>query len=67
VNLIQGRLSDVVPFLDQLTYGDHLPEAVHQHRLAWRQEMQTTIWAGLVEDVEESNAETSQSAGAGPA
>jgi hypothetical protein len=49
VNLIQGKLSDVVEFLDRLTYGDSLPEEVEATRAAWRKRMQNTYWGDLVD------------------
>ncbi len=48
VNLIQGKLTDVVEFLDQLTYGEKLPEEVQKNRASWRKEMQNTQWGNLV-------------------
>ena len=48
VNLIQGKLTDVVQFLDRLTYGDNLSEEVRANRAEWRKQMQDTHWAGLV-------------------
>lgn len=54
VNLIQGQLTDVVPFLDQLTYANHLPPEILEQRRKWREEMQTTYWADLVRQDEGS-------------
>ena len=39
VNLIQGRLTDVVQFLDELTYGDQIPKVMKQTREVWRERM----------------------------
>ena len=61
VNLIQGQLTDVVLFLDQLSYGCHLPSDVEQQRTKWRQEMDRTIFADLVEGETGENGEKSQS------
>ena len=36
VNLIGGRVGDVIAFLDQLTYGENLPPELEQNLHAWR-------------------------------
>lgn len=38
VNLIQGKLSDVEAFLDELTYGDAVPAKARERRATWREE-----------------------------
>jgi hypothetical protein len=48
VNLIQGKIVDVVEFLDELTYGDNMPEEIQINRAAWRRKMQSTRWGDLV-------------------
>lgn len=48
INLIQGKLVDIVEFLDQLTYGDHLPSDVQTNRAAWREEMGQTYWGDSI-------------------
>jgi hypothetical protein len=37
VNLIQGKLSDVEAFLDELTYGEAVPVKARDRRAAWRE------------------------------
>jgi len=47
VNLIEGRLSDVVPFLDELSYGKGIPREADANRQAWRatlDEMRERDW-----------------------
>ena len=36
VNLIEGRMHDIVEFLDNLTYGEHLPYEVKARQAKWR-------------------------------
>jgi hypothetical protein len=55
VNLIEGKLPDVVQFLDELTYGQKTPEDLRERLVDWRGEMRRTFWRDLVgsdEDVE---------------
>jgi hypothetical protein len=44
VNLIQGKLGDVVQFLDQLTYGQGTTEGLEENRAAWLEEMAKIPW-----------------------
>ena len=39
-NLIEGRMKDIVPFLDRLSYGDDIPPDVAQTRQEWRRKWQ---------------------------
>ncbi|NKB68596.1 MAG: hypothetical protein GKR89_16155 [Candidatus Latescibacteria bacterium] len=44
VGLIEGKLKDVMPFLEKLTYGDHVPAEVQATRLAWRKKWDDNGW-----------------------
>jgi ribosomal protein L37AE/L43A len=48
-NLIEGKMTDIVAFLDQLSYGDHVPPDVEARRAEWRIKRQRAeaIWGGL--------------------
>jgi hypothetical protein len=36
VGLIEGKMKDIMPFLDKLSYGTHVPAGVEQTRAEWR-------------------------------
>jgi len=36
VGLIEGKMKDIMPFLDELSYGEHLPAGVQATRMEWR-------------------------------
>jgi hypothetical protein len=44
VNLIQGKLTDVIQFLDELTYGKQTTEGLKKNRAAWLEEMAKIPW-----------------------
>ena len=44
VNLIEGRVPDVVRFLDELTYGRGTSSAMIDHRAAWRDKIDRIDW-----------------------
>jgi endogenous inhibitor of DNA gyrase (YacG/DUF329 family) len=48
VNLIQGKLGDVVQFLDELTYGRQTTEGLEENRAAWLEEMEKIPWIEFV-------------------
>ncbi|MBN1979479.1 MAG: hypothetical protein JW918_18940, partial [Anaerolineae bacterium] len=48
VNLIQGKLMDVVQFLDELTYGQGTTEGLEENRAAWLEEMAKVPWIDFV-------------------
>jgi len=48
VNLIQGKLGDVVQFLDELTYGQQTTEGLEENRAAWLGEMTKIPWIDFV-------------------
>jgi hypothetical protein len=42
--LIEGKLKDIMPFLDALTYGEDLPEEVRATREEWRRVWRDSHW-----------------------
>jgi hypothetical protein len=48
VNLIQGKLGDVVRFLDELTYGRQTTEGLEENRAARLEEMAKIPWIDFV-------------------
>ena len=40
-SLIEGKMQDIMPFLDRLTYGDSIPADIQQSREEWRRK-----WSG---------------------
>jgi len=42
--LIEGKLKDIMPFLDGLNYGEEVPEGVQATREAWRREWRSSRW-----------------------
>ena len=48
VNLIQGKLGDVVRFLDELSYGQQTTEGLKENRATWLEEMEKTRWVDIV-------------------
>jgi hypothetical protein len=42
--LIEGKLKDIMPFLDGLSYGEKVPEEVRATREAWRKEWRDSRW-----------------------
>lgn len=40
-NLIEGELTDIVAFLDEITYGDNMPDDIARQRAAWRTRTRT--------------------------
>jgi hypothetical protein len=48
VNLIQGKLGDVVQFLDELTYGQETTDGLEENRAAWLEEMTKIPWTDFV-------------------
>ena len=48
INLIEGRLADVIRFLDQLTYEEASTPGVAEQREAWTEESRNVRrWSGL--------------------
>jgi hypothetical protein len=44
VNLIEGRVPDVVRFLDELTYGEGAPREAVENKDAWREKLAEIPW-----------------------
>jgi len=42
--LIEGKLKDIMPFLDTLSYGESIPEGVQATREQWRKEWRGSRW-----------------------
>ncbi|MFQ5697121.1 MAG: hypothetical protein ACE5IL_02420 [Myxococcota bacterium] len=42
--LIEGKLKDIMPFLDALSYGESIPEEVRATRERWREEWRRSRW-----------------------
>lgn len=42
--LIEGKIKDIMPFLDKLSYGDHLPADVQTTRMEWRRKWDKEQW-----------------------
>lgn len=54
-SLIEGKISNIMPFLDSLSYGDHLPEEAEQTREQWRQKWANNPWKKRVEGMTARN------------
>jgi hypothetical protein len=44
-NLIQGKMKDVMAFLDHLNYGDDIPPEIERTREAWRRKWRENAWS----------------------
>jgi ribosomal protein L37AE/L43A len=44
-SLIEGKMKDIMPFLDGLSYGDDIPPEVAQTREEWRRKWQANPWS----------------------
>jgi hypothetical protein len=42
--LIEGKLKDIMPFLDTLSYGENVPEDVQATREQWRKVWRDSRW-----------------------
>jgi len=51
-NLIEGELTDIVSFLDRISYGEKMPLDIAQKRVAWRQKTRSApgFWSGQLSD-----------------
>ena len=45
VSLIEGKMKDIMPFLDRLTYGDNVPPQIEETRERWRNKWSRNAWA----------------------
>jgi len=43
--LIEGKLKDIMPFLDALSYGEQVPDEVRATRERWRREWRGSRWS----------------------
>ncbi|HDZ49652.1 MAG TPA: hypothetical protein ENH69_00340 [Candidatus Aerophobetes bacterium] len=44
-SLIEGKMKDVMAFLDHLSYGDKIPEDIEKKREEWRKTWQQNPWS----------------------
>lgn len=44
-NLIQGRMKDVMAFLDRLSYGEKIPPEIARAREEWREKWNKNAWS----------------------
>ena len=44
-SLIEGKMKDIMPFLDRLSYGDSIPPDVQQARDEWRRKWTSNPWS----------------------
>lgn len=44
-SLIQGRMKDIMAFLDRLTYGDNIPPEITEARELWRKKWRENPWS----------------------
>ncbi len=43
--LIEGKMKDIMPFLDRLSYGDQIPEEIDRTREEWRKKWSRNPWS----------------------
>ena len=43
--LIEGKMKDIIPFLDRLNYGNNIPEGIDQIREEWRRKWSNNPWS----------------------
>jgi len=43
--LIEGKMKDIMPFLDRLSYGDNIPPDVLKTRAEWRKKWSKNLWS----------------------
>lgn len=44
-SLIEGKMKDIMPFLDRLSYGDNPPPGIAQTRRDWRRKWEENPWS----------------------
>lgn len=44
-SLIEGKMKDIMPFLDRLSYGENIPPDVQQTREEWRRKWTQNPWS----------------------
>lgn len=43
--LIEGKMKDIMPFLDRLSYGESIPPEVEKTREEWRRKWEKNLWS----------------------
>lgn len=51
--LIEGKMKDIMPFLDSLSYGDNLPKDIETTREEWRKKWHKNAWKNRIEKMVE--------------
>lgn len=44
-SLIEGKMKDIMAFLDRLSYGDHIPPEIEHTRAEWRRKWRENAWS----------------------
>jgi ribosomal protein L37AE/L43A len=44
-SLIEGKMKDIMPFLDRLSYGDNIPPEIARTREEWRKKWRQNAWS----------------------
>ena len=44
-SLIEGKMKDIMAFLDRLNYGDHIPPEIEHTREEWRKKWRANAWS----------------------
>ena len=44
-NLIEGKMKDIMPFLDRISYGESVPDEVKETREQWRKKWSNNPWS----------------------
>ena len=50
-SLIEGKLSNIMPFLDNISYGDHIPKEIEATREEWRTRWGASPWKTRTEQM----------------
>jgi len=59
--LIEGKMSNIMPFLDSLTYGDRTPEEVEATREEWRRKWRNNGWRTRMQEMIARDRDTGKS------
>ncbi|MEZ4640730.1 MAG: hypothetical protein R2873_24870 [Caldilineaceae bacterium] len=43
--MIEGKMQDIMAFLDRLSYGEDVPPEIEQTREAWRKKWRENAWS----------------------
>ena len=49
--LIEGKMNNIMPFLDGLSYGNDIPEEINKTRDEWRKKWQNNKWKPRIENM----------------